>query len=425
MYLIFFTNIAERYYKPTCEKMNYWDSETSNSLAGLELKKFMSKKRILKYLYHSGELSSTKIGKILRLSAPTTLAYLYELIEEDFVEDRGKGNSIGGRRPNMYGLKKNSIYVVGVDVTRHHITSSIFNHELESIAQLRVKSSELKSETSLNEISNEVSGMIADANIDPNKIMGIGVTMPGLIDSELGINYTYLTNNGKSIAYTLQQKFNRPVFIENDAKARTLAEFRYGAAKDFLNVLYLQVDWGLGTGMIFNGKLYRGNSGFAGEFAHIPLEADGKLCTCGKRGCLETVASGDALVEDALASVKNNVESAIYKYCQENEKKLEPRTIIEFAQKGDQFALSLINKLGLALGKGISYLIQILNPELIVLGGRVAQASEYLETPIKQSLYNYCIPKLREDAKIVQSSLGSQAGILGAAVIVMEHILEN
>lgn len=405
--------------------MNYWDSKTANSLSGLELKKFMSKKRILKHLYQSKELSSAEIGKILRLSAPTTLAYLHELIEEDFVEDRGKGNSIGGRRPNMYGLKRNSVYVVGVDITRHHVTSSIFNHELEHISVVRVKSSELKTETTLQIITEEIEGIISDSNIAQEKIMGIGVTMPGLINPELGINYTYLYNDGKSIANVLQNYFNRPIFIENDAKARTLAEFRHGVAKDFLNVLYLQVDWGLGTGMIFNGKLYHGNSGFAGEFAHIPLKEDGKLCTCGKKGCLETVASGDALVEDALANLNCNVQSAIYKYCQEKDAKLTPRIIIDFAKQGDQFALSLINKLGSELGKGISFLIQILNPELIVLGGRVAQANEYLETPIKQSLYNYCIPKLREDAKIIQSKLGNQVGILGAAVIVMEHILEN
>lgn len=405
--------------------MNYWDSKTANLLSGLELKKFLNKKRILKNLYQSGELSSAEIGKILRLSAPTTLAYLNELIEEDFIEDRGKGNSIGGRRPNMYGLKKNSVYIVGVDITRHHITSSIFNHELENIAKVRVRATELKNETTLQMIQEEIEGIISDANISTEKIMGIGVTMPGLINSELGINYTYLYDEGKSVANTLQNYFNRPVYIENDAKARTLAEFRHGVAKDYMNVLYLQVDWGLGTGMIFNGKLYRGNSGFAGEFAHIPLKPDGKLCTCGKNGCLETVASGDALVEDALVNLNNHVESAIYQFCQKENSKLTPRIIIDFAKQGDQFALSLINKLGLELGKGISFLIQILNPELIVLGGRVAQANEYLETPIKQSLYNYCIPKLREDVKIIQSTLGNQVGILGAAVIVIEHILES
>jgi glucokinase-like ROK family protein len=406
-------------------KMNYWSPKSSDLMSGLELKKFKSKKRILKHLYHDGELSSAEIGKILRLSAPTTLAYLNELIEEDYIEDRGKGSSIGGRRPNLYGLKKDSVYVVGVDITRRHISSSIFNHELESVSEVRVSSYNLKNETSIELIQKEIEAVIYDSKIDPDKIMGIGITMPGLIDSELGINYTYLFDEGKSLVDILQKYFNRPVFLENDAKARTLAEFRYGAAKDYLNVLYLQVDWGLGTGMIFNGKLYRGNSGFAGEFAHILLETEGKLCTCGKRGCLETVASGDALIEDALSSLNDNVESAIYKFCQNQDARLTPRKIIDFAKQGDQFALSLINKLGLALGKGISYLIQILNPELIVLGGRVCVDNEYLETSIKQSLYNYCIPKLREDAKVVQSKLGNQVGILGAAVVVMEQILEN
>jgi predicted NBD/HSP70 family sugar kinase len=405
--------------------MNYWDPELSKSITGLDLKQFTHKKKILKHLYQSGgSVPSTEICKLLALSTPTTLAYLNELVEEGFVENRGKGESIGGRKPNMFGLKKDSVFIAAVEITKHHINSAIYDQELHIVSDITISKHELASETTLEIISEQIESTIQNSNIDPKKIIGVGITMPGLVDSDLGINYTYLTNTKKPIAKFLKGKLNRQVVVENDATARTFAELRYGSAKECAHAIYVQLDWGVGSGLIFNGEVYRGTSGFASEFAHIPIDPKGKQCSCGKRGCLETLVSGDALVEEALLHKGEHEGSMIYTFCSDERAVLTPKVIIEFAKEGDLFALSLIHNIGLELGKGLAYMIQILNPQNIILSGRVAQAKEYLETAIQQSLIKYCIPKIRQDVNIVYSELGENSGLLGASTVIMERIFE-
>ncbi len=406
--------------------MNFWDTEIAENINGLELKTYLNKKRIVKYLYRIGELSGAEISKILHVSAPTTITYINELINEGFIENRGKGDSIGGRKPNMYGLKKNSVFVVGIDMGRKFFGIGIFNNDLEKVSSVNLPAISFNDREELIDfVFTEISALYKKENISENKIMGIGINMPGLIDSEKGINYTYLFKEGEPLAEAFRKKLKRPVFLENDTKVRTLAEMRYGAAKEYNNALVIQIDWGLGLGMILNGKLYKGKSGFAGEFSHIPIEPNGVLCNCGKVGCLETIASGNALVRFAIEGLEANRNSKLYKQYREDIDGITPKFIIDAAHNGDQFALSIIQKVGLGLGKGLSYLIQILNPEVIILGGVLSHAGQYIETSIKQSIHQYCLPKLHEDTILKISPLGSESGLIGSAIVVLENILEN
>lgn len=406
--------------------MNYWDTEYIGSLTGLELKTYLNKKRMIKYLYRNGTLSSADFSNILKISAPKSNAYIQELIEEGFVEYTGKGESIGGRKPNTYGLKKNSIYIIGIDMGRTFLSIALFNASMQKVNDLRMPATSFTNrELFIAEIYKNTKDLLAKSKIDDSKIMGVGINMPGLIDSEKGINYTYLYEQDSSLVEEIAKKFKRPVFLENDTKARTLAEMRYGAAKDHDSVLVLQIDWGLGLGMILNGRLYKGNSGFAGEFGHIPINNDGVLCNCGKVGCIETMASGQALVRLAKEALEHNPNSKLSSIYNDNKEQLMPTDIINAAHQGDQLSVTLINNVGEVLGQSIAILIQILNPEIVVLGGVLAQAKDYLTTPIKHTLYKYCLPKLREDTKIIISPLGNDIGIIGSATLVLESILEN
>lgn len=406
--------------------MVYWDSEIQKQLIGHEKKMFLCKKQIIKFLYRKGTLSGAKIAKKLNLSSPTTQSYLNELIEENYIEYRGKGLSIGGRRPNIYGLVKNSVYLLGIDVSQNKFSVAIYNNELQNISGIKTKSLKLGNDLSaIDTIYEFAKALLVEFRIEEKKIMGVGINMPGLIDSDSGINYSYLYAPDICLRDAFQEKFKFPVYIENDSKARALAELRYGIAQESKNALVLQLDWGLGIGMIFNGKLYKGNSGFSGEFSHILINEDGPLCTCGKRGCLETIASGRVLVSRAYEELEQNANSALQQTRLKNKGQLTPDDIVKAAKDGDQLALSLINNIGQNLGKGLSYLIQILNPELIILGGTISQANEYLLTPINQSLFSYCIPKLREDTSIKISQLGADAGVLGAVSVVLERAIND
>ena len=391
-------------------------------LGNVEKKKQVLKRRIVRYLYFHGPKPAAQISKKLKSSIPTVTATINELIDEKVVVEQGQGDSSGGRRPNLFGLQDDVFYILGIDIGRFTTKIAIFNTKLKNISGFVHYSLELKDDVNqINEIYNIAEELIKKSGIERNKLIGVGIDMPGLVDAEKGCNYTYYHNSEKSLAQRFEALFNLPVYIENDAKARTLAEYRYGLAKGAKNAMVLHVGWGVGLGMILNGQLYKGNSGFAGEFSHIPLIENGLLCQCGKRGCLETVASGTALVRLANEGIKEGSHTSLTRKIKEG-KELIPKTIIEAANEGDQFAISIISKIGFELGKGIAVLIQLLNPELIILGGRVAEANHYLLTPIEQALNHYSILKLRNQAKIKISELGTNANILGAVAMVSENI---
>lgn len=171
--------------------------------------------------------------------------------------------------------------------------------------------------------------------------------------------------------------------------------------------------------------MHTGESGFAGEFGHIPMTEDGLLCHCGKRGCLETEASGLALVRRAKEGLEKGQISILKNLDEEKLEKLEPETIIDAANKGDQFAINVLSEIGIKLGKGIAILIQIFNPELIILEGKIAEAKQFITTPIQQSMNTYCMMQLKERTSIELSDLGSSSSLFGGTIAVMDTIFKD
>jgi N-acetylglucosamine repressor len=408
--------------------MNFlnWENIYLDELKGVYGKKHIQKLKIIKYLYVHGSKSNADICFRLKISSPTSLGIINELIHVGLLEKQGKGKSIGGRKPDLFGIKDNSLFVLGIEMGRYKTRMAIFNNKNVTITEIETFSLELNNDiATVDRLYEQATKLIKSSKIDPLKLIGIGINMPGLVDSKKGFNYTYLNFGEKSIQEILEEKFNRPVYIENDAKAIALAEHRFGLAKGKKDVLVIFLDWGIGLGIIQDGKVYRGTSGFAGEFSHIPFIENGYLCRCGKQGCLETVASGTALARMVKEGIQAGRNSLLTKLSDNDLDKIETELVVDAASKGDQYAINLLSEIGMNLGKGIAVLIQLYNPELIILGGRVAEAKEYITTPIQQSLNIYCMAQLREKTSIVISELGQKVGIMGAVAMVMENIFEN
>ncbi|MNL20887.1 N-acetylglucosamine repressor [compost metagenome] len=191
-----------------------------------------------------------------------------------------------------------------------------------------------------------------------------------------------------------------------------MAEFTHGMAKGKQNVLILLMDMGVGLGIIMDGKLRKGACGFSGELGHIPFVENGALCYCGKHGCLETIASGNALSEmakDGILSGKNSMLNKLSK---------------EAANKGDQYAIQLLSNIGTYMGKGIAMLIQLFNPELIILSGKIAEAKQYITLPMQQAINTYCMTQIRERTTIISSELGENSRLLGYATTGIDHFLD-
>ena len=403
-----------------------YNSSLLERLSGLEKKKYLLSVRILKFLYFHGHNPVADICRHLKVSTPNGISMLGELMDRNLIEKKGYGASKGGRKPELYGLCKDAFYILAIDMNIHRTQISIFNSNNERITEVHEFYLELSNDRrTADYLVEEVEKYLKDTGVDRNRIIGTGVSFPGLVDAPKGKNHTYLNFGEKPIAEFLKEQLQLPVFVENDAKAVALAAWRFGVARNQKDVLVLLLDWGIGLGMILNGKLYRGDSGFAGEFSHIPMVEDGESCICGKNGCLQTVAAGSALVKKAREGILEGKSSLMSHFAQENRlEEVDLRAVVDAALKGDQFAIHLLSDTGEYLGKGIAILIQLFNPGMIVLGGKMAEAGHFLTIPIQQAVNTYSMHQISERVTIRKSDMGKDIGLNGAMSVVMEDVFD-
>ena len=391
----------------------------------VEMKNNSQKRKIIKNLFLHGAMTNTDLGKFVKLSTPKIISLLNELKEEGIVEELWQGSSSGGRRPNLYGNRENAFYIISISINLYQTSVSVFNAKNQKVTEDQFLTLTISHGTTIiDPIVDFTEQVIKETNIPREKILGIGIEMPGMVDSATGINKTYMVSD-QPVADIFAQKFGLKVIIENDAKARAFAELRFGLAHSKKNVLAIQLDWGIGLGIIVNGKLYKGRDGFAGEFGHLPMVDNGLLCRCGKRGCLETVASGTAIARLAKEGIEFGHSTFLAGLTDKDKNTNEIKKVIQAATMGDQYSITMLANIGHWLGKGLAYLIQIFNPELIILGGPMAEANQYILPPIQQSIQAFCIPELGNEIQIKVSELGSQAGILGVAALLLENELDK
>jgi len=395
---------------------------TGNQSQAVEKKKTDHKKHIIRAIYFNGPLSNSELSKLIKLSTPKINSLLVELIDDGLVKELGRGDSSGGRRPNIYGLVENGFYVVGITININRTIISIFNSNNQEVSGPHYFSIKMQSKLEIfHRVSEKLEQVVKESNIDREKILVAGIELPGLINQKLGINKTYFPEV-TNLYEELRKIFGIPVYFNHDSKVRTFAEQHFGLAKNKKNVLMLQADWGLGLGIIINGKLYAGRSGFSGEFGHLPIADNGVLCSCGKQGCLETIVSANAIARMAKEGIENGNSSLIQSLVKGNSDKIDIAIVTQAANAGDQFAISLFSDAGRWLGRGIAYLIQIFNPELIIIGGRVAEASDFIIAPIQQAIHTYSNRDISDDTQIKFSELGSKAGTMGAAAYALDKI---
>lgn len=398
-------------------------------LKGVGYKQYLRKLAILQYLYTEGKMPKRELSKRTKMSPPTVNKLVEELQQLELVKDFGLGeaNQKGGPRPTYYGINPESRLIVAIDIETFNTKIAVFNLAKEIIGDVKIVKMKIQDETEeiIEIVTKAVNSHIESLDIDMTKIIGAGVALKGLVNYELGESYTYLTHKSKSVRQLLEEKLGFPVVVENDTRVMALAESQFGLAQNVNNVLCLNVNWGLGLGIITNGKLYNGNDGLAGEFGHIQIEEDGLLCDCGMRGCLETVASGYALRRLAIEGLKKKVPTRLEKIVGDNYDSLDIQTIIETSNQGDQFATSLLSEIGYNLGRGISYLLHIFNPEKIIIGGLVSLAGKYILDPVNYSLNKYSMAQIRNKTEVQVSKLGKKSVILGAYAVFIRRLFSE
>lgn len=378
-------------------------------------------KEILKNLYFDSALSIADLVKKLAKSTPSITKIINRLLEEKIIVECGFAESTGGRRPLQFAINPAlNFYILTISADQHFSTFTLTDLNQQKVIELRDVPLELKSSNSSNLLLDEIESILEKSGIDRDKIIGIGLSIPGFVNSELGVNESYPHNHPLyRIKDSIEEKYQISTVIENDSRCIAIAEKEFGAAKDIDHSLIINLNWGVGLGIIINGSVFKGESGFAGEFSHIPLSDNNTLCSCGKRGCLEVEASLDAAIRSTENDIQNNEYSIYSTFVKSNLNKID--ALIEASNVGDQIAINNLGKIGYMLGKGISTLIHILNPKQIIVSGRGAELGRILNPQIQIAINEFCIPEIAKTTNVQMSSLNKHAQIKGTAAIVVEN----
>lgn len=265
---------------------------------------------------------------------------------------------------------------------------------------------------------------IKDSGIPKEKILGAGVGAPGLLNPETGQLYDVTnlkTLNNYYFGPELSKVLDMPVFLDNDVNAMSLAEFYYGAAKGYKHVVAITLGTGIGGGIILNGKLYRGASFTAGEVGHMTIETGGLLCPCGSYGCVEQYAARDGIINRFKQYyIHKEMESSIDKYLEDGE--ITPKAISMAASAGDTLSKMVMGEVGLYLGISLAAIVNVLNPEIIVIGGGISQAGDLIIEPARIEMLKRAYNEPAHAVKIVQAELLNDAGIIGSASIAVAEL---
>lgn len=396
---------------------------TNFSLTDNNNKNDALKKRIIQYLILSGNMSIADISREIELSIPTVTKLISELLDDGYLLDSGKQNTSGGRKPNIYGLNPESGYFVGVDVQRKRVLLATIDFNGKIIDQDETIPYKLENTPeALEELCNIINTYIDNLPIERSKILQVGINMTGRVNSVSGYSYSYFYFNERPLSQIIEEEINIPVNLENDSRAMIYGEYMAGAVKGEKNVLLVNISWGLGAGIIIDGKLYYGKSGFSGEFGHISAFDNEILCKCGKKGCLETEASGYAIQRLLMERYQQGSTTVLSEKI-EGDGDITLTDFVDAVLKEDVLAIEIVESVGLHLGRWIAGLINIFNPELVILGGPISLTQDYIRLPIKSAVKKYSLNLVNQDTVLTISKLGERAGLIGACLLSRSKVL--
>lgn len=384
------------------------------------------KKRIITHYIYNGSSTITDLAKEMDLSVPTVTKFIDEMCEDGYINDYGKLETSGGRHPSLYGLNAESGYFVGVEVRQFSIHLGLINFKGD-VMQLKMKVPFRAKNTPecLDELCKIIKQFLQKLPIEQDKVLNINVNLSGRVNPDLGYSYSIFNFDERPLSDIISEKLGSfRVSIDNDTRAMIYGEYMQGAVKGEKNIILINVSWGLGMGIIIDGKLYKGKSGFSGEFGHNYEYENEIICHCGKKGCIETEVSGSALQRILLEHIKNG-ETSIISNSRKNIEEITLDDIIAAVNKEDLLCIELVEEIGVKLGRHVAGLINIFNPELVIIGGDLSRTGDYLIQPITTAIRKYTLNLMNRDSVIVESKLKERAGIIGACMLSRSKLFES
>ncbi|MFE0733394.1 ROK family protein [Streptomyces sp. NPDC058855] len=376
-------------------------SQTSLHRANLE--------RVVRAVRMAGSLTQAEIARATGLSAATVSNIVRELKDGGTVEVTP--TSAGGRRARSVSLSGDAGIVIGVDFGHTHLRVAVGNlaHQVlaEEAEPLDVDASAAEGFDRAEQL---VTRLIEATGIGRDKVIGVGLGVPGPIDvssGTLGSTSILPGWSGINPAEELSARLGVPVHVDNDANLGALGELVWGSGRGVKDLAYIKVASGVGAGLVIDGRVYRGPGGTAGEIGHITLDESGPVCRCGNRGCLETFTAARYVLP--LLRPSHGPD-------------LTMERVVQLAREGDPGCRRVVADVGRHIGSGIANLCNLLNPSRVVLGGDLAEAGELVLAPIRDSVSRYAIPSAARQLSLAQGALGGRAEVLGALALVLNEM---
>ncbi|GAA1902405.1 ROK family transcriptional regulator [Streptantibioticus ferralitis] len=365
--------------------------------------------RVVRAVRLAGSLTQAEIARGTGLSAATVSNIVRELRDNGTVQVTP--TSSGGRRARSVSLSGDAGIVVGVDFGHSHLRVAVGNLAHQVLAeQTEPIDVDASAAQGFDRAEQLVGQLIATTGIGADKVIGVGLGVPGPIDVASGVlgSTAILPGwGGINPREELAGRLGMPVHVDNDANLGALGELVWGAGRGVKDLAYIKVASGVGAGLVINGQIYRGPGGTAGEIGHITLDESGPVCRCGNRGCLETFTAA-GYVLDLLRS-SHGPDLTV------------PR-MVRLARDGDPGCRRVIADVGRHVGMGVANLCNVLNPSRVVLGGDLAEAGEVVLAPIRESVARYAIPSAARQLAVVPGALGARAEVLGALALVLSEM---
>ncbi|MCI6153618.1 MAG: ROK family transcriptional regulator [Bacteroidales bacterium] len=379
------------------------------------------KSQIIAYCIEHGPSTITDLAHYLMLSTPTVTKFITELENKKCIANYGKLETNGGRYPYIYGLHPEAGIFIGVDVQHDRVHVGLMN----LVGAILVQEYDIPyilndDASSIAELCTLIRNFITDHQIDTSNLLNININLPGRINPMTGYSYTFFQQIQKkqSLADIIGEELGFNVTLDNDTRGMAYGEYTQGvtAGTEAKNVLYINMSWGLGLGIILNGKIYTGKSGFSGEFGHISIYDNEILCPCGKKGCMQTEIGGLALhrvLTQRIAAGEVSVLSDLHR----EGKVITLPDIINAINNEDVLCLEVLDSVGRKLGRQLAGLINIFNPEVVILGGTLAETGEFLRLPVETIVRTYTLNVVSNDTSIKIASLGKEAGLIGSCMM--------
>lgn len=388
----------------------------------------LNRQTVLNVIRQNDVISRAEVSRITGLSIPTVMKIVDNFIQMGLIREIGKGESSGGKPPILLQFVADSYFCVGIDIGATKILGIMADCAANVLYRYECKYDLHESdECFLEDIASVIENVIENASVPQNKILGIGVAMPGLVRSSdhLVVFSPVLMRKNLDLYGYLTEKFSFPIILESVHRSLAMGEKMYGLCQNVKDFLVINLGYGISCGLYLNDQIYEGKEGYAGEFGHIIVNPLGPRCFCGNRGCLESMASALAMTRDAKERIAAHESTIITDLVDGNLDELGAYHIFEAAKMGDTVAVDIVDNAVKYLGIGIASMTSILEPEVIVLTGGVSMAGDYLLTRLVKAWNDYKMNYSAENVQIKFSNFGKDATAIGASSLIFDLLMKK